>query len=81
MCRTTLGGDICLYSCRAGCSSQIRRKKKKKEQIYGFSLKPLAVKDLPATKVVTMLHVLLAPGLPLFQYLLYCPVAKPLHPC
>lgn len=63
MCRTTLGGDICLYSCRAGCSSQIRRKKKK-EQIYGFSLKPLAVKDLPVTKVVTMLHVLLAPGLP-----------------
>ena len=57
-----------------------QKEKKKKEQIYGFSLKPLAVKDLPATKVVTMLHVLLAPGLPLFQYLLYCPVAKPPAP-
>lgn len=75
MCRTTLRGAICLYPFRTGCR---RSEGEKNEQIYGFSLKPLPVKDLPRTKVVPTPHVLLAPGLPLFQDLLYCPVTK--HP-
>lgn len=57
-----------------------QKEKKKKQQIYGFILKPFLVKDLPGTKVVPTLHVLLAPGLPLSQYLLHCPVTKPPAP-
>lgn len=78
MCRATLGGAICLYPCRTGCG---RSEEKRERENLWIQLKATScgpVKVLPRTKVIPTLRVLLAPGLPLFQDLLYCPVTK--HP-
>ena len=75
MCRTTLGGIFASIPAELGAAARSEEKKKKRANLWIQRKAPCCERP-PWAKVVTTLHVLSAPGLPLFQYLLYCPVTK-----